>query len=175
MLDRAHRMFNAAIEETITTGTETDTASRLMLAECPRPGAAKVSAPGPDRFTRQAGLSLLEIVVAMALLSIVMTLSVQSGAEMLERWQYRAMVKDVRNRIAGLPLKASLERRPMELASLPAGVTGLPEGWKIEEQTPLVFSRSGLCNAAEFTLIDPAGRRHRFFVNPPDCLPLAPS
>jgi prepilin-type N-terminal cleavage/methylation domain-containing protein len=137
--------------------------------------AAKASAPEARRYARQSGLSLLEIIVAMALLSIVMTLSVQSGAEMLERWQYRAMVKDVRNQIAGLPLKASLERRPVELASLPGRDIGLPEGWTIEEQAPLVFSRSGLCSAAEFALIDPSGRRHTFTVNPPDCLPVAPS
>lgn len=111
----------------------------------------------------------------MTLLAIVLTLSAQSGAEMLERWQYRATVKDVRNRIAALPLKSALSQQPIVLSQVPAADIGLPEGWSIEERVPLIFSRSGMCSAAEIALIDPAGHRHTFQIAPPDCLPAEPS
>lgn len=129
----------------------------------------------PSRFRAETGLSLMEVVVAMALMAIIMTVSAQSGAEMLERWQYRAVVKDVRNRIAGMPLKAALERKTVNLSDMSTTQLGLPEGWTIEEQVPLVFSSSGLCSDAEFALVDPSGRLHQYIVTPPECLPRSPS
>ena len=118
--------------------------------------------PDPERA---GGFTLLEVVVALVLVSLVTALAVPMFARRLDSAfadagiaQAGAGARMLGARAATLGvdivLDAEAARRP-----LPDGrpALDLPAGWQVTAPRPVTFGRAGGCSGGEVTITDPQG------------------
>jgi type II secretory pathway pseudopilin PulG len=123
----------------------------------------------PDR---QAGLTLIEIVAALGILAITLTLVMGSGVQLADRWSEEGALHAVKRDIAALQPAAFLSATPLRWEDAPPASVRVPEGWRISADPAIEFLPSGLCTGGVVTLLTRTGRRHELILSPPDCNPL---
>ena len=115
------------------------------------------------------GFSLLEVIVALALVSVLLTLTVQSGAQMLDRWNFRLTERQIMNDVNALPYWAFNTQTSFRLSQAEALKRTMPDGWSIREVTPIWYSRTGICSGGEFEIEAPNGYVGKHSVAGPEC------
>lgn len=120
---------------------------------------------------RQAGYSLLEVLIAMAILALAIAMSIPSMSALHERHQVRrafaalnAWMLDRRTdaRLAGTA--AAFVAGPVDL---PAG--DMPQGWQAELLEPWQVFPSGACSEGRVRIHSPRDRIWDRVLAAPDC------
>lgn len=111
--------------------------------------------PGPERAAAEAGFSLLEMLVVLALLALTAVVVFPSGAVMLDRVGAHAAFFDVQRQLSDLRLAAYHAETPAVVADRPApGAVQLTmkSGWSYSLDHPIPISEGGACGPAAVTL-----------------------
>lgn len=121
-------------------------------------------------MTLRAGYSLLEVLLAVALIALAAAVSapaLMSGFERYEREQAESMIQggliDARTRavLGG----AAVSFDPQILS----GNADWPGRWRVGDSDPVLINAAGLCEAGSIMIISPRGRMSRIAVSSPDC------
>ncbi|WP_298579450.1 prepilin-type N-terminal cleavage/methylation domain-containing protein [uncultured Luteimonas sp.] len=106
----------------------------------------------------QRGFSLLEIMVALAIMGLAMALVAPASFRMVAAWQESSDVSRILGRLAMLPLDARQAGQALHLdPSTPperiSSLLDLPQGWRLEFETELVVLANGACRGGKATLV----------------------
>lgn len=117
------------------------------------------------------GYSLLEVLLAVALIALVTAIAAPSLISGLERREARLALTALEAGITGLRYDAVLAAAPLDIApeALTAHFPALPAGWRVIAEAPFHISAAGLCSGALLTLAAPDGRLWRRRAAAPDC------
>lgn len=118
----------------------------------------------------QGGYSLLEVMIAMAILALAITMSIPSMRALHERQQVREAFSGLNAWIIQERTQARLtgtqQAYPAELAVANAAI---PEGWSIRLTEPWVIYPSGACSAGRVRVVSPRDRVFDRSIVPPEC------
>lgn len=135
-------------------------------------GSCRRSERGARRMLSAAGFSLLELLVVLALISMITAMVAPS----LQR-TYNAIAgsgerAEVRRQLERLPLLARAAGEPIELpagaSAVLAGRIDLPEGWSARPLDPVRVEASGVCHRARVQL-QGRGTTEEVVLSSPDC------
>lgn len=117
------------------------------------------------------GYSLLEVLMAVAIIALAAAISIPAILAGFERYERRQAVSQVRAALIDLRTDAVLDGAALTLAEGdPLGDDGaLPNGWRVRAATPVAISPAGLCDSARLTLVSPRGRATPLAIAAPDC------
>jgi len=110
--------------------------------------------PGPER-AGEAGFSLLEMLVVLALVALTVAVVLPSGAVMLDRVGAHAAFFDVQRQLSDLRLAAYRAETPTVVADTPtpeAVQLTMKSGWSYSLDHPIRISEGGACGPAAVTL-----------------------
>lgn len=92
------------------------------------------------------GYTLLEMVVVVAVMAMATALVAPAGYRMIATWREASDVDAALEAVAALPMQARREGRTLTFSERD---DGLPQGWSLSFDTPLVVRGNGACNAAK--------------------------
>jgi general secretion pathway protein G len=105
---------------------------------------------------RPAGFTLLEVLVALAILALGVALALPGAYNTYQSWRLAGTRDDILQQLQGLGLEA---RRRGELLRIDEVVAGqanapltLPSGWRLRAEPPLLFRPNGSCSGSLITL-----------------------
>lgn len=124
---------------------------------------------------RQAGFSLMEIMVALFLVGLLLTLAAQSSVGIYQRWQQSIEMRQIKSELTNLRNRAFIERRNIDLEQELVASVELPDGWSLRIERDPLFNQFGQCRPGEVWGIAPNGREYPMIVEPPGCKPVQPS
>ncbi len=108
-------------------------------------------------MTRQAGYTLLEMVVVMAVLALATALVGPPGYKMVRTWQDASRVDEVFKQLRRLPMTVRDTGRPLMLTPEDTDqaqtLVKLPDGWQLRFTTPLTVRANGACSDASGELV----------------------
>lgn len=138
---------------------------------------AKTGAPGAvvdlHAPCREAGYSLIEVVVSLAILALAASIVVPNAVDMVERFQAQADLRSIIDQIQNQRQRAisSGQARTLDASrnETEQPLIVLPNGWRLELVTPLVFSQAGICKGEGVTIITPSGRRQYYDLDTRTC------
>lgn len=120
----------------------------------------------------RAGYSLLEVLMAVALIALAAAVSFPAVISGFERYERRQALSQVRASLIDLRTRAVLDGRPVTLeadAALAAPST-LPEGWRAVLDDQLAVTAAGLCERTTGARLHaPRGRVTRLDIIAPGC------
>lgn len=102
----------------------------------------------------QAGYTLLEMIVVMAILAVSTAIAAPPSYRMARAWQEATQVDDVLQQIEHLPSQVRTTGTPLNVQGedeIPS-IT-LPPGWTLRLETPLQVQVNGACSDSEATLV----------------------
>ena len=117
------------------------------------------------RRCRQAGASLVEILVALSIASMVAGIGLPSLVKAMDAAAFRAGSEAV---AASVPYASSRARTQRRVIVLPRDAEALPDGFELSGG-PLVFLPSGACLGGELTVRGPGGRQTTVVYEAPRC------
>ena len=127
----------------------------------------------------QKGYTLLEILVVIALLGLLSGLAIPRLDRLFDSLRFAFERDDVLQAVAGLPFTAYREGKEFVLDTFPAPPSSqqrntlpltLPEGWKLQANSPIRFRANGICSGGNLTLTY-ADRSTVVELKPPLCQP----
>lgn len=122
---------------------------------------------------RQAGFSLIEIVVSLAILALAGTIIVPGAVEMVERFDTQARLTTLVDQIENTRGRAVTSGEIIVLetsaSGAPAGLSEIPPGWQLTFPTPLVFSPAAVCSGQGVVIVTASGLRRYFALDPATC------
>ena len=134
------------------------------------------------RATEQpGGFSLLEMVIALAIMGLLGALAMPSLQKITERTGFSLDLQDVERQLDQLPQIAASQGKALVLTSSPttedAVSTGskkepylvkLPSGWQITVDAPIHYRYDGTCGGGRLHLATPASQSD-YLMKPPLC------
>ena len=122
----------------------------------------------PDR-RRDSGLSLLEIMIGLAILGLLLSISVNQYSVMTARAQERADADVIRSDLTALRREAIRSRVPLVIGVEGVRVgketwTPADPGWRVASDAAVRFLPSGFCDSGRIRLTAPSGRQTVFEV-----------
>ena len=124
---------------------------------------------------RNLGFSLMEIMVALFLVGLILTLAAQSSVGIYQRWQQSIQLRQIKSELTNIRNRAFVERRDILLEDEFATAVELPEGWSVRVVTDPLFNRFGQCLPGEVWGVAPSGREYPLIIEPPKCRAVQPS
>lgn len=126
------------------------------------------------------GFSLMEVMVTLAIISIVVSMATVSLSNSLESARFASLSKAAANEVQNFRAKALLLGQNAIIATdtstLPIAVIDnvwrlpLPEGWSTEGDA-IALTPSGMCLGGQILMINPKGRQVMYDFAPPKCTP----
>jgi prepilin-type N-terminal cleavage/methylation domain-containing protein len=134
------------------------------------------------RATEPGGFTLLEMVVALAIMGLLGALALPSLQKLTERTGFSLDRQDVERQLDQLPQIAASQGKALVLTSsptnddpVPAGASlqepypvKLPEGWVIEVAAPIRYRYDGTCSGGRLHLTTPSSQSD-YLMRPPLC------
>lgn len=134
---------------------------------------------GTNEWSRhQRGFSLIEIMVALAILALAVSVVVPGAVDMVERFDRlteRRLAEDAVNdcRLAAVTSQNVIVFAPSGPSDTGPGKVGscgvLPAGWRAQTDGEFIFSPAAVCLGTSISLIDPAGTRFRYNLDSNTC------
>lgn len=123
-----------------------------------------------SRSDRQGGYSLLEVMIALAILALAVAMSIPSMAALHERQQVREAFAALNAWMLDQRTGARLAGAPVEFPAEPlSGLTGMPRGWQAGLAEPWTLHPSGACSEGRIRITSPRERIWERPVSPPAC------
>ena len=123
-------------------------------------------------LSSQAGFSLLEILVALAILSVTATLVTVSSISMVESMRERTTLKEVVHNIEMYRYRALARDKQIIIGAdtvANAALLGVSVDWQVRATPSVVFSRHGTCTTGAIQLITPRGQTMNYMLVPQSC------
>lgn len=130
---------------------------------------------------RNAGFSLLEVMVTLAIIGIIVTMATVSLSSSLESARFSSISKAAADQVRTLRARALLRGQNATIitntAAKPSAAIvnvwqlSLPQNWRTEGAA-IDITASGMCLGGQITIISPKGRRAMYAFAPPYCLPV---
>lgn len=123
------------------------------------------------RSKTAAGFTLLELVVVLALLGLATALVAPQGFRTIATWRRATDIDAVLGALAALGAEARLQGRRLSFDAgrlPPDALKGMPEGWTVVLDDPLVVQANGACGSTTGELRDGSYAR-RFALAGPYC------
>ena len=119
-----------------------------------------------------SGYSLIEVIVVLALLSLVTSVIIPSLSSSLDRFQLRSNQDEVLIQLSGLGYLAYQKQQAIVLYPGDdfGDVLELPEGWSIELEGPIRYQANGICLGGTITLVYEQ-ETEQFLLTAPFCRP----
>lgn len=139
---------------------------------CLKVNLARITPPAHAPRTRaQAGYSLLEVLIAIAILALAIALSIPSMAALLERHQARQAFAAVNVWLSDQRTGARTSGALMAWAAgdSPAYAADLPQGWSASFLGPAQIYPSGACSPMRIQILSPRQRVWERTVAPDQC------
>lgn len=116
------------------------------------------------------GFSLLEMLVVLALISVMTALAAPRLASTVRAIGTSGDRAEVQRQIEDLPLRARLQSGEIRLGAEAAlsPLLELPQGWAVSTLTPLLVRDNGVCDAARLRVRSPDAEEE-WVVAMPDC------
>lgn len=125
----------------------------------------------------KSGFSLIELVIALAVVGLILTVTLPSLSGWLERFGFSNEEQRVRDSLAGLAERARRAGRTVFLRSTDKSATAadsatieLPRGWNLTVEPPIVFRYDGVCSGGTARATFPGGEL-TYRLDPPFCRP----
>jgi hypothetical protein len=101
------------------------------------------------------GYSLIEVIVVLALLTLVTSIVIPNLSSTLDRYRLQSNQDEVLIQLSGLGYLAYQKQQFFVLyPDVDVGdVIDLPEGWAIELENPIMFQANGVCSGGEVRLV----------------------
>lgn len=131
---------------------------------------------GSNSPNASSGFTLLELMVALAVMGLAMALVAPSGMRMAASWQERDEVQSVLREISAIPAKVRRNNTAITLDSSTSAekvheLIPLPAGWEMELDQPLQIHASGACEQTDATLTT-SRQELRLRIQTPFCQPV---
>ena len=120
------------------------------------------------------GFSLMEIMVALFLVGLILTLAAQSSVGIYQRWQQSIEMRQIKSELTNIRNRAFVEQRNINLEQEIAATVELPDGWAVRVITDPMFNRFGQCSVGEVRGVAPSGREYPLIIQPPTCRAVQP-
>jgi prepilin-type N-terminal cleavage/methylation domain-containing protein len=122
---------------------------------------------------RSRGFTLLELLVVLAVVALLASVVVPASMRAWEAARDRALEREVRLVLSGLPLEAFRAGTELELqaSGLQSRFTDWPPGWSLELEAPLAYSAEGVARGGGLKVRNPQGRIQVWTVEPYTGLP----
>lgn len=105
------------------------------------------------------GYSLIEVVVALAIAALSVSLATPSILRMIDGWQDRSVVRELIRDMGNLRAEAALARTGQAGTAIQAELSAsLPSGWQLHVSDGFEIRPAGLCTAGQLQLVSPRGR-----------------
>lgn len=124
-------------------------------------------------FMQPRGFTLLEMLVVLALIGVMAGVALPNFSRFLESFSVRNQWAGVERELADLPYQVFVSGSPFQLDSVSAGnrLTSLPEGWRVEVASPILYRFSGWCEGGRLAVISADGERRDYQLASPTCSP----
>jgi len=126
----------------------------------------------PRNNRRSGGFTLLELVVVLALLGLATALVAPAGFRTIATWQRATDVDAAMGALVALTARARQEGHAFRFDAGdvdPARLAGMPEGWIVHLDAPLVVQANGACSGTRGELRQAGGYARTFLLQAPFC------
>jgi prepilin-type N-terminal cleavage/methylation domain-containing protein len=119
------------------------------------------------------GFTLLEMLVVLALIGVMAGIALPNFSRFLESFSIKNQWAAVERELADVPYQVFVSGTAFQLDSSSAGkrLTTLPEGWRIEVVSPILYRFSGWCEGGRLAVISAGGERRNYQLAAPACSP----
>jgi prepilin-type N-terminal cleavage/methylation domain-containing protein len=124
------------------------------------------------------GFSLIEIMVALAILALAVSVVVPGAVDMVERFERlteRRLAEDAVNdcklaAVTSQKVIVFVQNEALDTGPGEVGACGvLPTGWRAQTDDEFIFSPAAVCSGTSIALIDPSGTRFRYRLDASTC------
>ena len=115
----------------------------------------------------------MEMLVVLALIGVMAGIALPNFSRFLESFSVKNQWAAVERELADVPYQVFVSGASLQLDSNSAGkqLTTLPEGWRVEVSSPIVYRFSGWCEGGRLAVISAGGERRSYQLAAPACNP----
>lgn len=121
----------------------------------------------------EAGYSLIEIIVSLAILALTATVAFPGAVAMVERYErearFRTIIQDVESLRAQAIAGGERIVLDSEGSSKPETIVTVPPGWRIYTDGALIFSPAAVCSGQGIVIVSDLEQRRYYSLDPAGC------
>lgn len=125
------------------------------------------------RPTDQAGFTLLEMLVVLAIAGMLAGVTLPNLSKMAERARIGTQRQAILSSLGNLGYWAYANGKPYTLIAMDAKTDtppfSVPEGWRLQAETPISYAVNGVCSGGVVTLYGPDQTTERLLLKAPLC------
>jgi prepilin-type N-terminal cleavage/methylation domain-containing protein len=119
------------------------------------------------------GFTLLEMLVVLALIGVMAGIALPNFSRFLDSFSVRNQWAGVERELADIPYQVFVSGSSFRFDSSSAGkrLTSLPEGWRVEVASHILYRYSGWCEGGRLAVVSAGGERRNYQLAAPACSP----